>query len=179
MLLAAKAVTGLDLNGTHPDDLLNLIDELDPDDEWLFTELDAVDIGGLAAEADTLADAAWSTPDAYESLLSELRSRDASGATPGADLVGVLAGLVRSLRHERGAVVDVAGTANDVVVAMARGDELPSVPVLLPAPGGGVREARRRCAVHGLHPRTLPLDATPMTSCSIYSTCTRSGRRRR
>lgn len=153
ILLAAKAVTGRSLADADPEDLLDTVEALDPDDEWLFGELEAVDVDLLAEEADAIADAAWSAADAYESLLATLRSRSRGSAEPGDAVTSWMASLAWLLRSERGAVVDVAGTAGDVVVAMVSNEDASDVPVVMPMTETDNREARLRYAVQGIRPR--------------------------
>lgn len=123
-LLAVRAVTGLMLADADPEDVLDLVDEIDPDDEWLFTEAEAADINGLAADADAIADAAWTTAHAYEALLSALRARrERTAASPNApqasielgdELAGFVLAAARAL-SDRGALVDIGGSAADVL----------------------------------------------------------------
>jgi hypothetical protein len=153
ILLAASAVTGRSLTEADREDLLDAVEALDPDDEWLFGELESVDVDLLAGEADAVANAAWSTADAYESLLATVRSRSRGAIEPGDAVVSWIASLARFLLSEQGAVVDVAGGASDVVVAMVRHEDAPDVPVVLPARRTASREARRRYAVLGVRPR--------------------------
>lgn len=155
ILLAVKAVTDATLGEIEPEVLLDLVDELDPDDDWLFSELEDVDIDDLASQADDLADAAWSSADAYEALLRHLTAGVPSLA-PGQELATMLASLARSIRSDRGAVVDVAGSATDVVIKLGRLDEAADVPVVLAA-DEGARAARRRYEVHGIRPRRTPV----------------------
>lgn len=152
VLLATAAVTGRSLADADPEELLDAVDALDPDDEWLFSELESVDIQQLATEADAVADAAWSAADAYESLLAYLRSRRRGVIEPGDTVVAWMASLARLLRSEQGAVVDAAGSAGDVVLAMAAHEDALDPPVVLAVASKGTRQARRRYAVHGIRP---------------------------
>lgn len=151
--VAAGAVTGRSLADTDPEALLDHVEALDPDDEWLFRELEAVDIDLLADEADAVADAAWSAGDAFESLRATLRSRSQGLVEPGESVVSWMASLAQLLRSDHGSVVDVSGSAADIVLAMARHSDVSDALVVVPSDGDGRREARRRYAVHGVRTR--------------------------
>jgi hypothetical protein len=71
-LLALKVITGQELSPRTTDELLDAADEADPDDLFLYTELEALgtELSALADFADSLADSAFSAPAAFEKLLS-------------------------------------------------------------------------------------------------------------
>lgn len=71
--LALRALAGHSLAGTPAEDLLDLADEVDPDDAFLFGELDASGdrLVGLVGVADRMADAAYSPGEAFEKILRE------------------------------------------------------------------------------------------------------------
>lgn len=154
ILLATAAVTGRSLAEVDPEELLDLVEAVDPDDEWLFGELESVDIGLLAEEADAVADAAWSATDAFESLRETLRSRVRGVVEPGHTVVSWMASLARLLRSDLGSVVDVSGSAADIVLAMVGHGDTADAVVVVPSDGERRREARRRYAVHGVQTRT-------------------------
>jgi hypothetical protein len=155
-LVATVAVTGRSLAESDPEDLLDLVEALDPDDEWLFGELQAADIDGLAVQADAVIEAAWSPVEAYEALCATSRLRSPGRVSPGQELSELLASLVQVVRADRGALVDVAASGTDVIVRAASGDEVPDdLPVVVAA--ARPREARRRCAVHGIRPRVVAM----------------------
>jgi hypothetical protein len=154
-LVATVAVTGRSLAESDPEDLLDLVEALDPDDEWLFGELEATDIDGLAAQADAVIEAAWSPVAAYEALRATSCLRSTPRVAPG-ELSELMASLARVMRAESGALVDVAASATDVIVRGASGDEVSDdLPVVVAAASS--REARRRCAVHGIRPRVVAM----------------------
>lgn len=72
-LLALRCLADMPLAGHPGDDLLDLADEIDPDDEFLFTEVDGLgaDLMPLAAYADLLTDASYTSAAAFEQLLKE------------------------------------------------------------------------------------------------------------
>ena len=116
----------------------------------------ATDIDGLAAQADALIEAAWSPAEAYEALCATSRLRSPGRVSPGQELSELLASLVQVVRADRGALVDVAASGTDVIVRAASGDEVPDdLPVVVAA--ARPREARRRCAVHGIRPRVVAM----------------------
>lgn len=71
--LALRTLAGHSLAGTPVEDLLDLADEIDPDDAFLFGELDAAAdrLIELAERADRMADAAYSPGDAFEKIVRE------------------------------------------------------------------------------------------------------------
>lgn len=179
VLLAVRASTQLSLSDADAEDLLDLVDELDPDDAWLFGEAEDADIQLLGADADAVADAAWTTADAYEALLSALRvrSRPASSLNvePGDQLAALLMSVARALRGSNAALVDIGGTAADALLLAGSEDDIAEVDLVLAIPERGadsdarrvvrrpndrqedeatrvIRTVRRRYAAHRRHP---------------------------
>lgn len=72
-LLCVKARTGEQLADLDGDDLLDEADDLDPDDAYLYREIEA--LGGrlptYAAHADRMADAAYTVEHAFETLMAQ------------------------------------------------------------------------------------------------------------
>src|SRR5699024_11669782 len=70
-LLRVKATAGAALAALTPAEILDLADDVDPDDADSFTEIEAAgqDTTRLAALADVLADSAYTPAAALESLL--------------------------------------------------------------------------------------------------------------
>ena len=66
---------------TDADELLDLADDVDPDDEYLYTEIDALGerAAPLARYAGLLVDAAFSAPAAFEKLMARRTRRPGSG----------------------------------------------------------------------------------------------------
>lgn len=113
-LLAARAILGGDaLAGVDVEDLLDDVEALDPDDEWLFSEIEDADVDRLAPLADAIADNAFSTADAYE----ELRSRTETQGRLAHPLIETLADIAAALLGENGTLVDVGATASDIALA--------------------------------------------------------------
>jgi hypothetical protein len=168
VLLAARAILGGDaLTGADVEDLLDDVEALDPDDEWLFSEIEDADIDRLAPQADAIADNAFSTAEAYE----ELRSRTAPGGLA-TDLITTLADIATALLGENGTLVDVDATACDIALATTADESRTGTRVLVATPPAPARETAahdttaatepirqclRRYRVHGRQARTTDL----------------------
>lgn len=157
-LLAARAVIDEALAELDREELLDRIEELAPDDEWLLGETEQAWTPELAARADAVVDAAWNDAAAYETLREQYLSRtsDQRLAQP---LVDLLASAARAMLGGAGRLVDVRGACSDVAVALA-GDEDHEMPGLLLVADGAdtMRPVRRRLAVHRLDVRLTRLD---------------------
>lgn len=72
-LLCLKVITGLELGDKPSADLLDLSDAADPEDQFLFSEIEKLGarLPTLARHADQLADAAYSPRAAFETLMSQ------------------------------------------------------------------------------------------------------------
>lgn len=168
-LLAARAILGGDaLAGVDVEDLLDDVEALDPDDEWLFSEIEDADVDRLAPLADAIADNAFSTAEAYE----ELRSRTAPGGLA-TDLITTLADITTALLGENGTLVDVDATASNIALSVTTDESRTATRVLVatsPAPAQGntavhtttaatapIRQCLRRYRVHSLAARTTDL----------------------
>lgn len=169
-LLAARAILGGDaLAGVDVEDLLDDVEALDPDDEWLFSEIEDADVDRLAPQADAIADNAFSTAEAYE----ELRSRTLSPGGLATDLVTTLSDITTALLGENGTLVDVDATASDIALSVTTDESRTATRVLVatsPAPAQGntavhrttaatapIRQCLRRYRVHGPAARTTDL----------------------
>lgn len=141
------------------DELLDLADELDPDDEYLYSEVDALAdrMAPLARYANRLADAAYSPAAAFERLMSR-RFRPALGAygrtdiaQPARDLVSLIAlGLGTQADFGDTVLVDPTGGSGDLMIDLARqaadsGAVVVATPVSASFAG---RLSRRRLRVH-------------------------------
>ncbi|WP_402464167.1 hypothetical protein [Isoptericola aurantiacus] len=152
------------LGDLDADDLLDLADELDPEDAFLYTE--TADLGRdlrTAAElADLAADAAY-TPGRAADALADGHHR-ARRQVPASALVPTalrLAARVAAQIHEDGPVADPYPGAGDLLRAVLAAHDGIDVPTaLLPR---GHRAARRRLVAHGWDVGTLTADgATPL-----------------
>ena len=72
-LLCLSAITGRPLGSISRDDLIDLADEVDPDDDFLFSEMDALAarLVPLAHYTDLLVDAAFNAQAAFERLMAD------------------------------------------------------------------------------------------------------------
>ncbi|MGA4670617.1 hypothetical protein ACPCG0_12635 [Propionibacteriaceae bacterium Y1923] len=160
LLVATRALLNEPLAGLDPDDLLDEAEELDPDDEFFFTELDALDQPAFedrATQADALADAAWHPRNAYEQLNDAL-SRSSATHDPrlASELVDLLAATATALLGPRATIVDVLGSCTDVTIAMVANEDLPTPDVTI-ASGAAARTTLLRYRVHGVTPRLVEL----------------------
>ncbi|WP_235870958.1 hypothetical protein [Rhodococcus spongiicola] len=155
-LLCVKALLGEQLGEFDPDDLLDEVDELDPDDEFLYSEADALgeQLAVVASHVDQMADAAFTPAHAFEALMSRrFRERWSalSDTTLGAGARTLCARLCVALAEgEHPLFVDPAPESTDLLVAVR--DSLPEFSDLTvmtrASDTAGARRARRRLAVH-------------------------------
>lgn len=155
-LLTARTLVDEPLVSFDYEELLDAVDELDPDDQFLFSELERLDAATLEAtnaEVDAVADAAWHPRAAYERILDAIvRASPGHDERLHPDLVSLLAALTRGALDDEGSVVDVLGSSADIVVALAADEDLPTPAVTLPQPTPS-RDVLRRYRTHGLRPR--------------------------
>lgn len=149
------------------DEILDLADEADPDDEFVYGEIDALGdrLLGLARYAELLASAAYSPASALEKLLTErfrlgLDDFAQTDLLPAArDLViQVARALSTDAEFDQMVFVDPTPAGSDILVDLARlvADERGSVEVV--TPGGtdsGARLLRRRLRIHDVPWREL------------------------
>ena len=164
-LLCLLAVHGR-LPGDH-DALLDLADETDPDDEYLYAEVAALDerLEALARYAVLLADAAYSVPAAFETLLAaEVRAVDgprrrATLAEPARRFAASVA-LAVGADLDDPVYVDLSPGGSDLLVALAEAvdDRGRIVAALPPVDGAAGRLALRRLRVHDVVRRPLRRD---------------------
>lgn len=152
-LLAARAILGGDaLAGVDVEDLLDDVEALDPDDEWLFSEIEDADVDRLAPLADAIADNAFSTAEAYE----ELRSRTETQGRLAHPLIETLADIAAALLGENGTLVDVGATASDIALALTADESRADTRMLVATASTAThdtaartRTCLRRYRVHG------------------------------
>ncbi|HRA76677.1 MAG TPA: hypothetical protein PLE12_10625 [Propionicimonas sp.] len=142
-LLTLHQLAGRTLAGLSAPALLDLAEEHDPDDRFLFGELEragdlstgdppTVDLADLARTADDLVEAAWSPSAAHRRLLAARLQLPGSGTAqvaltePARQFVlGLFGPLARELG--RPAVMDATGCAVDVLAGVASALDLPVV----------------------------------------------------
>lgn len=168
-LLALKVITGQALSRTSPAELLDSADEADPDDVFLYSELEAMGsaLPGLANFADRLADSAFSAPAAFEKLLAHrfkagLREQSDTALTDAAlKLVGTTALELSATLDGKPLFVDSTPGGSDVMLSIVQQSGESGTVTFLAADhdGGASRLARRRLAVHGADSAPVKVDA--------------------
>lgn len=166
-LVAARVIVGQPLAQLDPDDVLDAVEEADGDDEWLWTEISDLQVAELSARADALVEAAWTPADAHRRLVAELDLR--AGSTPALTqpLVTMLAEVTRGLLAPGGSLIDVHGSATEVVLELLSDEDLPDISVVLPAAGDAARRAHQQLSVRGIHPRRPAVDAWECSPGSV------------
>ncbi len=174
-LLRVKAAAGAALAARTPAEILDLADDVDPEDADSYTEIEAAgdDLPRLAALADVLADSAYTPAAALEQLLTATTAaaalaRDATRPvldldrpvpatlTPVAlELTAAIAGAL----HTRTpfTVADPEPGRGDLLTAVL-GDQEHLDPPVAVLPAGAGRATRRRLAAHGYQVRARDLD---------------------
>ncbi|MDI3195756.1 hypothetical protein QK290_15600 [Pseudarthrobacter sp. AL07] len=168
-LLALKVITGQAVGGSTATDLLDAADEADPDDVFLYAELEGLGsaLPGLAGFADRLADSAFSAPAAFEKLLAHrfkegLREQSDTALTDDAlRLVGATAMELASTLDGRLLFVDSTPGGSDVMQSIVEqfGESRPITFLTADHHGSASRLARRRLAVHGTDSSPVKIDA--------------------
>ncbi|MEV0945335.1 hypothetical protein [Rhodococcus sp. NPDC049939] len=155
-LLCVKALLGEQLGDLDSDELLDEVDELDPDDEFLYSEVDALGdhLLVVALHVDRMADAAFTPAQAFEALMAR-RFREQWSAlaetTLTAGAVTLCARMGVALAPDQHPLfVDPAPDSADLLIAIR--EALPEYSDLTVMTGAadtvGARRARRRLAVH-------------------------------
>ncbi|PYI69602.1 hypothetical protein CVV68_00360 [Arthrobacter livingstonensis] len=169
-LLALRCLTDSPLGRQGADELLDSADELDPDDAFLYTELEALgpELSQLATYADLLTDASYTAEAAFEALLAD-RFRTGAQEQAATALTDAAVELVAATALELAAgsatppvfmddggsdflrdVADMLGEVEPAVLAAGTGDD--------PA----TRLARRRLLVHGRNKENLQVLDSPV-----------------
>lgn len=167
-LLALKVITGQELSRSTATELLDAADEADPDDAFLYTELETLGLAlpGLAGFTDRLTDSAFSAPAAFEKLLSKrfregLREHSDTALTdPALNLVATAAMELASTLDGSPPFVDSSPGGSDVLLRIVRqsGESGPLTVLTGDHDGGPSRLARRRLAVHGADSGYVEID---------------------
>ncbi|WP_142122220.1 hypothetical protein [Arthrobacter sp. SLBN-122] len=168
-LLALKVISGQVLGTLGASRLLDEADEADPDDLFLYSELEALgsSLPGLANFADRLADSAYSAPAAFEKLLTHrfkegLREHAETALTAAAlNLVSNAAIELAATLDSRPVFVDATPGGSDAMLSIAQQFSESESVTFLAADyvGGASRLVRRRLAVHGTDSGPLRVDA--------------------
>lgn len=168
-LLALKVITGEVLGNLDASRLVDEADEADPDDLFLYSELEALGsaLPGLASFADRLADSAFSAPAAFEKLLTHrfkegLREHaDTALTAPTLNLISAAAIELAVTLDSRPVFVDATPGGSDVMLSIALQFTESESATFLAADhdGGASRLARRRLAVHGTDSGPVKVDS--------------------
>ena len=169
-LLTLKAMTGAAPGQLSADELLDLADECDPDDTFLYSELDAAgtSLAPKAAFADRLVDSAYNAAAAFEQLLS---ARFRAGLREHADtaLTDSAVGLIAAAAVELAATLgrnavfaDSTRGGSDLLMGVVHtaGEGAPVTFLTSDDDGGAGRLVRRRLRVHGVDGGQIRVDAS-------------------
>ncbi|WP_018773321.1 hypothetical protein [Arthrobacter sp. 131MFCol6.1] len=169
-LLTLKAMTGTALGSLSPDELLDLADECDPDDLFLYSELEAVGaaLASTAAFADRLVDSAYNTTAAFEQLLAArfragLREHSDTALTDSAvDLVASAAVELAATLGGDSVFADSTRGGSDLLMGVVQISGESSALTFLTADddGGAARLVRRRLRVHGVDGGQIRVDSS-------------------
>ncbi|WP_232085203.1 hypothetical protein, partial [Arthrobacter sp. SO5] len=159
-LLALKAMTGQPLAQLSRDALLDVADECDPDDSFLYSELEAQgpSLTSSAAFTDRLVDSAYNAAAAFEQLLAArfragLREHSDTALTESA--VGLISAAAVELAADLGGnavFADSTRGGSDLLMGVvhAFGESAPVTFLTADDDGGAARLVRRRLRVHGV-----------------------------
>ncbi len=167
-LLRLKAYAGEPLGSLDTDDVLDLADELDPTDDAVYAEVEALGahVERFAALADLAAGSAYTPGAAVEALLTDRfrvgrEELARSALAPAAlSLVADLAGAVGGDHAASGvtvarAVADPYPGCGDLLTAVLGRGEVVETPTAYVPAGDAHRLVRRRLGAHGWSVRTL------------------------
>ncbi|MGO4146169.1 helix-turn-helix transcriptional regulator [Paenarthrobacter sp. YAF11_1] len=167
-LLTLKAITGNALTQLTREELLDAADECDPDDTFLYSEMEAAGTSLVASAAftDRLVDSAYNVAGAFEHLLAArfrdgLKEYSATALTDSA--VGLVAAAVVELAATLGGnsvFADSTRGGSDLLlgVAHATGEAAPVTFMTADDDGASGRLVRRRLRVHGVDCGQIHLD---------------------
>ncbi|MDN4643432.1 hypothetical protein [Arthrobacter sp. PsM3] len=159
-LLTLKAMTGHALGTLSTAELLDLADECDPDDKFLYSELEAkgASLSSSAAFADRLVDSAYNASAAFEQLLTarfrtgQREPSDTALADSAVELVAAAAVELAASLGGNAVFVDSTRGGSDLLMGVARaaGESSPVTFLTADDDGGAGRLVRRRLRVHGV-----------------------------
>ncbi|MDJ0355462.1 hypothetical protein [Paenarthrobacter sp. PH39-S1] len=167
-LLALCALTGRQVGTLAADELLDAADDCDPDDAFLFRELEQTGqhLPELARYTDALVDAAFNVAAAFEQLMdgrfrTGLRAHADAALTP--EAVALVAAAAGELSRQLGpdaVFVDSTPGGSDVLLGIIgqSGEERSPVFVTAQNDGDEARLVQRRLRVHGADHRSLQVD---------------------
>lgn len=168
-LLALRVTAGHALAGMSASALLDAADECDPDDAFLYRELEGSGkhLTGLARYTDRLADGAYNAAAAFEKLMADrfrahLRGHsDVALSAPGIELVAAAAVELGSALGHDPLFVDSTRGGSDLLLGVLRQMGDAHSPTFLTGndDDAAARLVRRRLRVHGVSAGTLAIDA--------------------
>ncbi|MCK9792319.1 hypothetical protein M1843_00985 [Isoptericola sp. 4D.3] len=158
-LLCLRSYGEVELGDLSSDEVLDLADELDPEDEFLYREVVALgsSLSTACALADLMASAAYSTGGAAEAVLADRYRAGRADLTrsalapPALDVVARVVEVVA----QADVVASPAPGCGDLLHAVLATPDAVEVPTAMVPPGEGRRLARRRLVAHGWEVRTL------------------------
>ena len=159
-LLCLSVITGRALGSMSGDDLIDVADEVDPDDDLLFGEIDSLTgrLKPLAHYTDLLVDAAFNAQAAFERMMADRFRLYVPGHTtialakPARQLIATLAlAAAVQLDEDEPTFVDPTDGGSDLLIALA--EQLADRPFAVCTAQGrdaASRLARRRIRAHGM-----------------------------
>jgi hypothetical protein len=167
-LLTLKATTGNSVGQLTPDELLDIADECDPDDLFLYSELEAqgTSLASTAAFADRLVDSAYNAAAAFEQLLAArfragLREHaDAALTESAVRLVAAAAVELAATLGGNSVFADSTRGGSDLLIGVVHfaGEGAPVTFLTADDDGGAGRLVRRRLRVHGVDGGQIRVD---------------------
>ncbi|KQQ98293.1 hypothetical protein ASF74_14175 [Arthrobacter sp. Leaf145] len=167
-LLTLKAITGSSLTQLSREELLDAADECDPDDTFLYSEMEAAgtSLVSSAAFTDRLVDSAYNVASAFEHLLAA-RFREGLKEYSATALTDSAVGLVAAAAFELAATLggnsvfaDSTRGGSDLLMGVvhAAGESAQVSFLTADDDGGSGRLVRRRLRVHGVECGQIHLD---------------------
>lgn len=161
-LIALRHLVGGPLSGLDAEELLDEADAADPDDEFLYSEIEALGQGAaaLARHVDQLVEAAYAPADAFEQLMADrfragLRVHAETALSD--EAMGLAAGCAVELASgalDSPVFVDSTPGGSDLLVTINQLLPESSDPTFLTRTDRG-RTALRRLVAHGMHREAL------------------------
>jgi hypothetical protein len=169
-LLTLKAMTGKPLGQLSPDELLDIADECDRDDMFLYSELEALgtSLASTAAFADRLVDSAYNAPAAFEQLMAARfraglhEHANTALAESAVDLIAAAAVELAATLNGNPVFADSTRGGSDLLMGVLRASDesAPSAFLTSDDDGGAGRLVRRRLRVHGVNDGQIRFNPT-------------------
>ncbi len=154
-LLLLRQLIGQPLSELGTDGLLDAADEVDPDDEFIYAELEAASerLDSLAKYVDRLIDAAYDAPSAFESLLAErFRANEValSRTSISAEARRLAARCALELSVHDLVFYETSAGGSDLIFELLRCLDESMAARILPPAAGGHKDPRNRLALRRL-----------------------------